>query len=321
MHTYILYSFIACCFPAGTTPSFAPFCPQRELRCMPSPMLVHSSRPTREEHLRRFTNYSHARQLSGESFSRMSVDEADSNQTNQEAQHYMSVPERPLRATLSDTTAVLTKDSHEHHDPSSATLQQRRSGANKLSLDVSSAQTRVRSSSMSPAVRFQDPVVHAADFVEPPAEAGEGIFSTARIQTGTSTATTPRLAELDLSHKQQQLNIIKGFSSSISTPISPDLGPLSPSHVHTSADAFTTPDPDVLPSAAVRDLCSVFVPHHGEYYTITDNIDVSCFRSLSPPRSPVPSASTTSTAPLTGMPRKRAESTSSKVSKLVFYTQ
>lgn len=295
--------------PASAT-QFHTFSQQRELKGVPSPMLVHSRRPTREDHLRRFTSYSHARQLSGESFSRISVDETDSNPAYTETQHFFSAPEKPLRATVSDTTAVLTKESHDQHD-SSVTLQQRRSGANKLSLDVSKAQTRVRSCSMSPAVRFQEPVVHVADFVESHVEAGEGIFSMARLQTDTSMATTPRLAELDLSHKQQQLNIVKGLPAT--TPVSPDLAPLSPSHIHTSTDAFTTPDPDVIPSAAVRDLCSVFVPHHGEYYTITDNIDVSCFRSLSPPRSPVPSAGATSTAPLVGTSRQRAESISSKV--------
>lgn len=281
---------------------------------MPSPMLIHSRRLTRQDHLRRFTNYSHTRQLSGESFSQVSLDEADGSSIDAEAQQFVNMPKKPLRATLSDTSAVLTKDSHKHHDPSS-TLQQRRSGVNKLSLDVNKAQTRVRSRSMmSPSVRFQEPVVHVADLMEPQVEAGEGMFSTARIQTGTSTATTPHLAELDLSRKQHQLNIIKSFPAT--TPISPDLAPLPPSHTHTSADAFTTPDPDVIPSAAVRDLCSVFVPHHGEYYTITDSIDVSCFRNLSPPRSPVPSAGAASTSPHMGFLRKRAESTSSKVSKV-----
>ncbi|XP_076465905.1 transient receptor potential cation channel subfamily M member 1-like [Babylonia areolata] len=283
---------------------------ERELKCMPSPLLVHSRRPLNQDHLRRFTSYSRTRQLSGESFSRIDVDDGDGPTQPPpppaDGLQYGDTSDKSLRATLSDTSAVLQKQSQEHHDPSSS-LQQRRSGANKLSLDVTKAQTRVRSRSMvSPVVRFKEPVVHIAD---QGGEPGESIFSTAPIQSSTSTATTPRL-ELDLS--PHHLNV--GKSHVVTTPISPDLTPVSPTHphMHTTADAFTTPDPDVVPSAAVRDLCSVFTPHHGEYYTITDNIDVSCFRNLSPPRSPVPSAgpTTSSTHP---MFRKRAESVTSKV--------
>ncbi|KAL8608834.1 hypothetical protein ACOMHN_034779 [Nucella lapillus] len=282
---------------------------ERELKCMPSPLLVHSCRRTHEDQLERFTSYSRTRQLSGESFSVVPESETKSH-TPPLASDTRPFGKRnkSLRATLSDTSAVLQKN-QESQDPST-NLQQRRSGGNKLSLDVTKAQTRARSSSMvSTAVRFKDPVVHIAD---PSTEevTGEGIFSTAPIQCSTSTATTPRFAELDLT--SQHLSV--GLGHGATTPISPVMTPLSPvhPHIHTSTDVFTTPDPDVIPSSAVRDLCSVFTPHHGEYYTITDNIDVSCFRNLSPPRSPTPSAGPPISSAMAGF-RNRAESTSSKV--------
>ncbi|KAK7496878.1 hypothetical protein BaRGS_00011858 [Batillaria attramentaria] len=252
---------------------------EMELQGMPSPMLVHSRRPLREDHLKRFTSYAHSRQLSGESFSRISLDDMDGSQG--EVQQFVNPPEKPLRATVSDTSAITEKDDITRQSLLGGSLQQRRSGSNKLSLDVSKGQLsgRMRSrSALSPTVRFSEPVVHSAGSEVP----------------------TQSAQPKDLP---------------ATTPISPDLTPLSPPHphAHTSASAFITPDPDVIPSSAVRDLVSVFTHHHGEYSTITDNIDVSWFHNLSPPRSPVPSSGTSKSAGPGGPLRKRAESITSKV--------
>lgn len=293
---------------------------------MPSPMLVHSQKPVREDHLRRFTNYSYSRQLSGESFSRMSLsDEVDGAGVQGEVQRFVNEPERPLRATVSDSSAVLNKDDGGLNPDLGSSLQQRRSGMNRLTLDVSPIHGRLRSrSALTPSVRFQEPVSHASELLD--SNAGpvshEGTLSQAHIQSSTAT-TTPQLAQLSLS-EQHQLNpaalsasgaLYKGVNIRLATtPISPDLTPLTPPHVITSANVFTTPDPEVIPSAAVRDLVSVFTHSHGEYSTITDNIDVSCFRNISPPRSPVPSTTNVTKSSGSGsFMRNRAESITSKV--------
>ncbi|XP_070203392.1 transient receptor potential cation channel subfamily M member 3-like [Littorina saxatilis] len=288
---------------------------ERGMKPIASPQLVHSRRPTRQDHLRRFTNYSAvSRQLSGESFNRGCVDEADGAAVIRgESEEFVNPPEKQLRATLSDTGGYPLEAASSGDSASS--LQERRSGSIRLSLDVQRAmqQGRGRSRSMlNPAVRFHDPVVHVAASGGSQPQAVEGIFSTAHIGTTTTTATTPRMAELDLSAGHQyQLNIDGGVTDTF--PASPAVTPSnSQIHIHTSTDAFTSPYPEGV-SSAVRDLCAVFVPHHGEYYTVTDNIDVSGFRNLSPPRSPVPSSSASGTSPRMGMVRKRAESVSSKV--------
>jgi hypothetical protein len=291
-------------------------------------MLVHSQRPLRQDHLRRFTNYSQAiRQLSGDAYSVSSVDEADSaSKTEAEvgAVPVLILPHnhQPLKATLSDSSQASSLTNQQGDPADHASLQQRRSGSNRLSLDVGRAHFRTRSRSMQHG--SQHPSTHSATPApsDPTvATSGSGgIFSTAHLPTSTQTA-TQQLAELDLSN-QQQLNITKGLPAS--TPIDPDLTPSSENpralHIRTSVDAFVIPDPvtAAIPSSAVRDLCSVFVPHFEEYYTVTDNIDVSCFRNLSPPRSPVPVSAASSTSPRLSH-RLRAESISTKVS--LRYTQ
>ncbi|CAL1532416.1 unnamed protein product, partial [Lymnaea stagnalis] len=57
-----------------------------------------------------------------------------------------------------------------------------------------------------------------------------------------------------------------------------------------SSACFTTPNPENIPPAAVRDLTSMFSPLIGEYTSITDNIDTSCLIDSSPPCSPVPAS-------------------------------
>ncbi|XP_025077050.1 transient receptor potential cation channel subfamily M member 3-like isoform X4 [Pomacea canaliculata] len=281
----------------------------------PSPLLVHSKRPVREEYLRHFTSYTHTRQLSGESFSRISLEDAEAAETPQQAGEVQQFVNPPT--SVPDANTVLNRESTSDQDLSHESLQQRRSGSNRLSLNITRAQSvgRVRSRSLlSPSVRFHEPANSGSGGM---AEAGSSHDkeSTGPVPPGTATVTPPRLAQLDLSGSQH-LHVV-GVGLPANTPISPVLTPLSPTHPHSSTAAFTAPDPDILPSA-VRELCSVFTPLLSEYSTITDNIDVSCFRNLSPPRSPVPSGMTMSDpmgAVTPGSTRKRTESVSSKVKR------
>lgn len=48
------------------------------------------------------------------------------------------------------------------------------------------------------------------------------------------------------------------------------------------------PNPDSIPQSAAHDLSSMFNPLLGEYTSITDFIDTSCFGEHSPPCSPIP---------------------------------
>lgn len=294
---------------------------ERELKCLPSPMLVHSQRPTRQDHLRRFTSFSQAtRQLSGETNSVSSLDDPDSkDKPNANKQHLVSPRDtQPIKVTVLDRSCSPPPlESCEQDQADHTSLQERRSGANRLSLDVGMAQTRMRSRSMQSGTVhiMHEPSVHTAS--ADPRVNSTSIFATVHISSGTPLTASQQLAELDLSTgQQQQLNIVQGHPAT--TPIDPDLIPLTPniqSRVIASADAPVTPELSstppsaMIPSSAVRDLCSVFVPHFEEYYTVTDSIDVSCYRNLSPPRSPAP---TTCTSPCV-MHRKRAESISTKV--------
>ncbi|PVD19530.1 hypothetical protein C0Q70_20019 [Pomacea canaliculata] len=245
----------------------------------------------------------------------ISLEDAEAAETPQQAGEVQQFVNPPT--SVPDANTVLNRESTSDQDLSHESLQQRRSGSNRLSLNITRAQSvgRVRSRSLlSPSVRFHEPANSGSGGM---AEAGSSHDkeSTGPVPPGTATVTPPRLAQLDLSGSQH-LHVV-GVGLPANTPISPVLTPLSPTHPHSSTAAFTAPDPDILPSA-VRELCSVFTPLLSEYSTITDNIDVSCFRNLSPPRSPVPSGMTMSDpmgAVTPGSTRKRTESVSSKVKR------
>ena len=201
----------------------------------------------------------------------------------------------PLRATLSD--GGRGDGIEEDH----TSLQQRRSGTNKLSLDVTKAQSRLRSKSMNtPTVCLtRQPTVHAGSNSGAEGDMG-ALFSTAHLPSSTLTAS-------------------RAHANPASTPVDLDLTPALNNHDDASAESFVMSSEINIPASAVRDLVSVFVPRQEEYSTVTDNIDVSCFRSLSPPRSPVPTSAVTSSTSPHLMHRKRTESVSAKVGQLYLH--
>lgn len=76
---------------------------------------------------------------------------------------------------------------------------------------------------------------------------------------------------------------LTGQSLSLNTNLASSFTPCS---MPQSSACFTTPNPESIPPAAVRDLTSMFSPLIGEYTSITDNIDTSCLIDCSPPCSP-----------------------------------
>lgn len=194
-------------------------------------------------------------------------------------------------------------------------LLHRRMGNRHLSLDVGLAQNapRVRSRAyITPAVRFHESLMHVSSVDDPIQPVVDGTSVHAPIETST---TMPRgIPQLVLSttSSQQHLNVVGGYPAA--TPLSPDLTPMTPSHALIGSAAFITTDSDIPQTAAARDLVSVFALHHGEYSSITDNIDVSCFHNVSPPRSPAPSSIHADQEFSPGSTRKRTESICSKVS-------
>ncbi|XP_046332894.2 transient receptor potential cation channel subfamily M member 3-like isoform X4 [Haliotis rufescens] len=122
------------------------------------------------------------------------------------------------------------------------------------------------------------------------------VFTTAKIPAVTNTSTIqggpdkPANLNLNATKKTDWKSILTGKTDNAFTPISPEVTPLSPSKSITqTTGSFTTPDPEVIPQSAVRDLSSILTPLHAEYTSITDDIDTSCIKDRSPQRSPTSS--------------------------------
>nr|KAG5706526.1 hypothetical protein BaRGS_028697 [Batillaria attramentaria] len=91
-----------------------------ELQGMPSPMLVHSRRPLREDHLKRFTSYAHSRQLSGESFSRISLDDMDGSQGDSSGS--ISDIARMVVSEMEHKTSTPPEEAEEHDSDESVDI-------------------------------------------------------------------------------------------------------------------------------------------------------------------------------------------------------
>ncbi|XP_041371939.1 transient receptor potential cation channel subfamily M member 3-like isoform X2 [Gigantopelta aegis] len=253
------------------------------LHSIPSPVLVHSKRPVEHEQIERFTNYSRGRQLSGNSFSSEPQYQDDSQSVGEEDKR---LPAESNSNTSASSTPTLSVKSSLTSTERKTPLLLRRQGPLLSSIKIKRGGPvdRLKTPSF---VRFADSVVSsAADVTVIPDT--NAIFTVVKLpsETSTSTVGVKKPASLDIETRQQQQLGTREHKSA-STPISPEVLPLSPSHSIPIISSFSnTPVSDSIPQSAVKDLSSILVPFHAEYTTIMDEIDTSCVADRSPTRSP-----------------------------------
>ncbi|KAH9513269.1 hypothetical protein Btru_034514 [Bulinus truncatus] len=283
-------------------------------RTVPSPMLVHSKKKTLADQLKKFTSNVRRRQLSGSDFPLEESDQFVNESTEPVDKEILAANRNNVRFLIG---LADDNDSVENKKQELVNL-------NPTEQEEPSSHKQKMKNFASQAVRFVEPVVHAASnqnerfqtLLKQPS-----IDVTSKMDSDTYTTTqlpdynnivsqgsgnyNPSGNELPLSAETPVLPVTT--PSSTSNPFSSQLSrkgrnsltnqPLTlntalassnfvPCSMPQSSACFTTANPEALPPAAVRDLTTMFTPLIGEYTSITDNIDTSCLMDCSPPCSP-----------------------------------
>ncbi|XP_055889921.1 transient receptor potential cation channel subfamily M member 3-like isoform X5 [Biomphalaria glabrata] len=276
-------------------------------RNAPSPMLVHSKKKTLADQLKKFTSNVRRRQLSGSDFP---LDETDQFVGENVDKELLAATRNNVRFLIGLTNISNSNNSGENK-PELINL-------NSTDQEEPSTHKQKMKNFASQAVRFVEPVVHAAYnqnerlhtlFKQP------SIDVTSKLDSDTYTTTqlpeysnSVSEANVELSPAQDEIPMTtespilpapsttiglisrKGRSSLTNQPLTLNTALANasfiPCSMPQSSACFTASNSEGLPPAAVRDLTSMFAPMIGEYTSITDNIDTSCLMDCSPPCSP-----------------------------------
>jgi hypothetical protein len=265
------------------------------MRSLPSPILVHSRKPIREDYLRKFTDYSKpstpktltpprrpmlersASQKSRQSVSHLSPETTSSSNSNVLPSHVEAEDCVPVIA-CSDS-AVVTSSSTE-----SVPLFKRRHGVSKLHVDIDRPSLAVPSNLAGRAThsdddrdeddRDDDDDASQSDDVSQNQNQSAAVYTTARIESDTLVSTTAAAAdkiddeeELTLQPKMSFNDLME--ATAMETPENSDTPPMPASSSHTTL-------------AIVTQLTPILTSLQSDYTTITDEIDTSCMMDRSP---------------------------------------
>ncbi|XP_059155365.1 transient receptor potential cation channel subfamily M member 3-like isoform X3 [Physella acuta] len=274
-------------------------------RNIPSPMLVHSKRKTLADQLKKFTSNIRRRQLSGSEF--------PLEETDQFVGESAGPADRELAARNVKFILGLTDTSTDSKDELSDVLDKQESATE--STEQTPHKQKIKNFAAQ-AVRFVEPVVHSAyDQSDRLLRLSKQSSIDVTSKLDSETHTSSQLPDYTVSERGAEAatpddlppeppviavgvpstviftsqpsrkgrNSLTGQSLSLNTNLASSFTPCS---MPQSSACFTTPNPESIPPAAVRDLTSMFSPLIGEYTSITDNIDTSCLIDCSPPCSP-----------------------------------
>ncbi|KAL5005502.1 hypothetical protein ScPMuIL_018958 [Solemya velum] len=251
------------------------------MRNLPSPLLVHSKKPIRDDYLKKFTDYTKpVSPRVGADFPktpvlRSSGSRKPERQLSQKSRH--SLPE------LQETSPEITQspfpfsDTETKETNSEKSLLERRHGAPKLSINIKTTNVSVSSSDESKPVcgleeGAQD-VNHSAV-----------VYSIAKIESETQVCTgVPEKGNFII---PGGAGLTNATSSIVITPVSPQA--VSPARMlmRSSAVYGSMDNNNLLPSSVISQLTPILTSLSAEYTTITDDIDTSVVMDRSPPRSP-----------------------------------
>ncbi|XP_048733275.2 transient receptor potential cation channel subfamily M member 1-like isoform X2 [Ostrea edulis] len=216
------------------------------MRSIPSPLLVHTRKPMKEEHLKKFTDYSKQQTTP---VKRKSVD------------HGASQKDRKLLPQLQESSPV-----EEYKDD--MPLTQRRHVASELSVNIELANAGMPSTA----------ATHAPDAEKNKTQSA--VYSTAIIASDTQMTTgLPGASVVAGSVSYKDAETRTRTSPGVPRP------PTSPRISITSA-VYGQNKSNLLVPASVSQMTPILTSISSEYTTITDEIDTSCVVDKSPPGSP-----------------------------------
>ncbi|XP_053405277.1 transient receptor potential cation channel subfamily M member 3-like isoform X7 [Mercenaria mercenaria] len=220
------------------------------MKMMPSPILIHSQKPVRDENLQKYTDFSK---------SSPKPSPKPSTSLGRRLEKQSSVKKRRSLPKLLERSPEL-----EARSSNNSLLERRQGNIEKLRLNTGETS-------------LDDSSTHVHKDIS--MNANTAMYSTAHMDTATSVSTT-QPAQIETSDESNQLNITRSIPSDqydhlhidIPTPEMHDV-PIHEACTYTKS-GHTTPFTSILTSRSA------------EYTTITDEIDTSCMMNRSPPRSP-----------------------------------
>lgn len=241
------------------------------MRSMPSPLLVHSKKPVKEEHLHRYTDYSSKPALQRTGSGHKSLDRSLSQKSRSPLPR---LPETsPEAKTAPETLTRIDGDK---------SLQQRRTGvpgAAKLVVDIDKANSSSTEDVSELASKPRRLLLREDHVID--SNQSAAVYTTAKLLVDT-TMSTGQVVNDDIIgeiiHEEQQ-TITSQDPPIITTTLS-----TSPMRVSVSSHSATSLY--TVPSSMVAQLTPILTSLRSEYTTITDEIDTSCMIAKSPPGSP-----------------------------------
>lgn len=255
------------------------------MRSIPSPLLVHSKKPIRDEFLKQFTDYTKpVSPRIGSDFPKTPVSRSSGirkpeRQLSQKSRH--SLPELPEASPEITQSPFPFGETETKDSNSEKTLLQRRHGAPKLSINIKTTSVSTSPPDTSIVVCGLEDV--SAQDVNQSAV----VYSTAKIESKTQVCTgVPEQLNLAVPNGAGQTN---ATSSVVITPVSPQaIDAVSPARtlMRSSTVYGSLENNNLLPSSVISQLTPILTSLSAEYTTITDDIDTSIVMDRSPPRSP-----------------------------------